>query len=87
MLPVVWSVDTRDYDPGVTAKQLVARVKTALRPGSIILLHDGGGNRRKTVAALPRILDEIAAARLSRRHGHAASERCSAGAGRPGGQM
>jgi peptidoglycan/xylan/chitin deacetylase (PgdA/CDA1 family) len=59
MLPVVWSVDTHDYDPGVTAKKLVARVRTALRPGSIILLHDGGGDRRKTVAALPRILAEI----------------------------
>ena len=59
MLPVVWSVDTHDYDPGVTAKKLVARVRKALRPGSIILLHDGGGDRRKTVAALPRILAEI----------------------------
>ena len=47
MLPVVWSVDTRDYDPGVTAKPLVARVRKALRPGSIILLHDGGGDRRE----------------------------------------
>jgi peptidoglycan/xylan/chitin deacetylase (PgdA/CDA1 family) len=60
MLPVVWSVDSHDYEPGVTAKKLVQRVKKGLRPGSIILLHDGGGNRGKTVAALPRILDEIA---------------------------
>ncbi len=59
LMPVVWSIDTRDYDPGVTAKKLVARVGKALRPGSIILLHDGGGDRRKTVAALPKILDEI----------------------------
>lgn len=60
LMPVVWSVDTHDYDPGVTAKKLVERVRKALRPGSIILLHDGGGDRRKTVAALPKILDEIA---------------------------
>jgi peptidoglycan-N-acetylglucosamine deacetylase len=59
LMPVVWSVDTRDYQPGVTAKKLVALVKRSLRPGSIILLHDGGGNRAKTVAALPKILDEI----------------------------
>lgn len=59
MMPIVWSVDTHDYDPGVTAKKLVARVGKELRPGSIILLHDGGGDRRKTVAALPKILDEI----------------------------
>lgn len=60
MLPVVWSVDPHDYEPGVTSKKLVARVRKALRPGSIILLHDGGGDRRKTIAALPKILDEIA---------------------------
>ena len=59
LLPVVWSVDTRDYEPGVTAKLLIARIHASLRPGSIILLHDGGGDRRKTVAALPKILDEI----------------------------
>ncbi|MDX6378682.1 MAG: peptidoglycan-N-acetylglucosamine deacetylase, partial [Gaiellaceae bacterium] len=60
MLPVVWSIDAHDYQPRVTAKKLVQRVKKALRPGSIILLHDGGGDREKTIAALPRILDEIA---------------------------
>ncbi len=59
LMPVVWSIDPKDYTPGVTAKSLVARIGNALRPGSIILLHDGGGNRRKTVAALPKILDEI----------------------------
>ena len=62
LLPVVWSVDVRDYEPHVTAKALIARVRQALRPGSIILLHDGGGDRRKTVAALPAILDEVAKA-------------------------
>lgn len=62
MLPVVWSVDVRDYDPKVTVKALVARVRKALRPGSIILLHDGGGDRAKTVAALPSILAEVAKA-------------------------
>jgi peptidoglycan/xylan/chitin deacetylase (PgdA/CDA1 family) len=62
MLPVVWSVDVKDYEPNVTAKALIARVRQALRPGSIILLHDGGGDRRKTVAALPTILAEVAKA-------------------------
>jgi peptidoglycan/xylan/chitin deacetylase (PgdA/CDA1 family) len=60
MLPVVWSVDPRDYQPHVTAKALIARIRAGLRPGSIILLHDGGGDRSKTVAALPAILDEVA---------------------------
>ena len=30
-----------------------------VRPGSIILLHDGGGDRSATVAALPRIIRGI----------------------------
>jgi peptidoglycan/xylan/chitin deacetylase (PgdA/CDA1 family) len=62
MLPVVWSVDARDYDPRVTEKTLIARVTRALRPGSIILLHDGGGDRAKTVKALPAILAAVAKA-------------------------
>jgi chitin deacetylase len=28
----------------------------AARPGSIIIMHDGGGNRSQTVEALPRII-------------------------------
>jgi len=30
-----------------------------VRPGSIILLHDGGGDRSATVRALPRIIRGI----------------------------
>jgi peptidoglycan/xylan/chitin deacetylase (PgdA/CDA1 family) len=53
---VLWSVDPADWHPGVTADQLVWRVLTAARPGAIVLLHDGGGNRSATVAALPAII-------------------------------
>ncbi len=38
-----------------------ARVLRAVRPGSIVLLHDGRGDRAQTVAAVPRILDGLAA--------------------------
>ncbi len=55
LLMVLWSTDTQDYTlPGVGAI-----VKTALagaRPGAIILMHDAGGNRSQTVAALPAII-------------------------------
>jgi peptidoglycan-N-acetylglucosamine deacetylase len=55
MLMVLWDVDTEDYTkPGADA---IAR--TALegaRLGSIILMHDGGGDRSETVAALPQII-------------------------------
>jgi peptidoglycan-N-acetylglucosamine deacetylase len=57
---VLWSHDTRDWRrPGVGAIERAAlRNVTA---GSILLLHDGGGNRSQTVAALPRILEGLAA--------------------------
>jgi peptidoglycan-N-acetylglucosamine deacetylase len=56
---VLWSVDPADWQPGVTADQLVWRVLAAVRPGAIVLLHDGGGNRSATVAALPAIIDGL----------------------------
>jgi peptidoglycan/xylan/chitin deacetylase (PgdA/CDA1 family) len=60
MKPLDWSVDPRDWArPGVTA--IIENILDHTRTGSIILEHDGGGNRSQTVAALrvvlPRLLD------------------------------
>jgi peptidoglycan-N-acetylglucosamine deacetylase len=64
MLMVLWSVNPEDYlRPG--ARAIVSRVMAGARPGSIILLHDGGGDRSETVAALPFIIK-----RLRKRHLH-----------------
>jgi peptidoglycan/xylan/chitin deacetylase (PgdA/CDA1 family) len=50
-----WNVDPSDYArPGT--EQLVARVSQAVRPGAIVLLHDGGSDRSQTVAALDRLI-------------------------------
>jgi peptidoglycan-N-acetylglucosamine deacetylase len=52
---ITWDVDPRDWSrPGTGA--IVTRVLGAVRPGSIVLMHDGGGPRGETVAALPTIL-------------------------------
>jgi peptidoglycan/xylan/chitin deacetylase (PgdA/CDA1 family) len=56
---VLWSVDPADWQPGLTADQLIWRVLAAARPGAIVLLHDGGGDRSATVAALPAIIDGL----------------------------
>jgi peptidoglycan/xylan/chitin deacetylase (PgdA/CDA1 family) len=57
---VLYSADTRDYArPGVDT--IVSRALTGLTNGSIILMHDGGGDRSQTVAALPRIIAGIRA--------------------------
>jgi peptidoglycan/xylan/chitin deacetylase (PgdA/CDA1 family) len=60
MTPLDWSVDPRDWSrPGVAS--IVANIMRNTRTGSIILEHDGGGNRSQTIAALkivlPRLLD------------------------------
>jgi peptidoglycan-N-acetylglucosamine deacetylase len=58
MLMVLWTVDTSDYQlPGIEA--IVDRTLTGARPGAIILLHDAGGNRSETVAALPIIIRDL----------------------------
>jgi peptidoglycan/xylan/chitin deacetylase (PgdA/CDA1 family) len=56
---VGWTVDSDDWKkPGVD--QIVANVMNNVRPGSIILMHDGGGDSRaQTVAALKRIIPEL----------------------------
>ncbi|HUO75124.1 MAG TPA: polysaccharide deacetylase family protein [Solirubrobacteraceae bacterium] len=55
MLMVLWSADTKDYTrPGVS--RIVYTAVSGGRPGAIILMHDGGGDRSETVAALPRII-------------------------------
>ena len=55
-LVVLENIDPQDWaKPG--ADIIVQRVKQQRRDGSIILLHDAGGDRSQTVTALPRILD------------------------------
>src|SRR5262249_28892439 len=55
-LVVLESIDPEDWaKPG--ADIILQRVKQQRRDGSIILLHDAGGDRSQTVEALPRILD------------------------------
>ncbi len=55
MLMVLWSTDTSDYTlPGVRA--IVQQALAGAHPGAIILMHDAGGNRAETIAALPDIV-------------------------------
>ncbi|WNM23677.1 polysaccharide deacetylase family protein [Demequina capsici] len=50
--------DWVEQDPEV----LATRLRRAIRPGEIVLVHDGGGERSGTVAALLRVIDERLAA-------------------------
>src|SRR5215831_14245596 len=61
-------IDPNDWRPGRTAEEVAQHVLENLPPcapakrltcGNIILLHDGGGDRRETVRALPMIIEGI----------------------------
>lgn len=55
MLMVLWSIDPGDWRrPGTSA--IVSNVLRHARPGAIVIMHDGGGDRSQTVAALPAII-------------------------------
>jgi len=58
MVPLDWSVDPRDWArPG--ARSIIRTILSNTRPGSIILEHDGGGDRSQTVAALRVFLPRL----------------------------
>jgi peptidoglycan/xylan/chitin deacetylase (PgdA/CDA1 family) len=60
LLMVLWSADTQDYlQPGVST--IVQRALAGAQPGAILLMHDGGGNRAQTIAALPQIITQLRA--------------------------
>jgi peptidoglycan/xylan/chitin deacetylase (PgdA/CDA1 family) len=55
---VLWDIDTDDWQlpgPDVIAGQAVQ----GARNGSIVLMHDGGGDRTQTATALPRIIEGL----------------------------
>ncbi len=55
---ILWTIDTRDWQrPGVSA--IVSTVLAKAKNGSIVLMHDGGGNRSQTVQALPQIITKL----------------------------
>jgi peptidoglycan-N-acetylglucosamine deacetylase len=60
MRTITWDVDPRDWSTPGTAAIYSTIVGTA-RPGSIVLMHDGGGNRSETLAALPQVIATLRA--------------------------
>jgi peptidoglycan/xylan/chitin deacetylase (PgdA/CDA1 family) len=58
MVTVNWDVDPRDWaNPGSGA--ISSNVIQNAHNGSIVVMHDGGGSRSETVAALPAILSHF----------------------------
>ena len=58
MRQVLWTIDTKDWSkPGTAA--IENAILTGARPGAVILLHDGGGDRSQTIEALTYALPKL----------------------------
>lgn len=55
---MMWDISPSDYERPPT-ERLANYVIRRAHPGDIILMHDGGGNRSHTVAALPEIIEAL----------------------------
>jgi peptidoglycan/xylan/chitin deacetylase (PgdA/CDA1 family) len=63
--PLLWSRWGHDWSAGASPRSIADEVTRDLTNGDVLLLHDSDaysvdGSWRRTVAALPRILDEVA---------------------------
>ncbi|MBW4642316.1 MAG: polysaccharide deacetylase family protein [Goleter apudmare HA4340-LM2] len=56
---VMWSQTSADTDTRAKPQVFVKNVLRDAKPGSIVLMHDGGGDRRRTVEALPQIISGL----------------------------
>ena len=55
---IIWNDEARDWStPGTGV--IISRILNLAGDGAIILLHDGGGNRSQTIAALPTIIQTL----------------------------
>ncbi|MFF2951290.1 polysaccharide deacetylase family protein [Kitasatospora sp. NPDC057965] len=60
LVTVLWDVDAKDWSrPG--PEVIADRILSQVRPGSVILMHDGGEDRSQTVAALPAVITGLRA--------------------------
>ncbi|MDZ8105764.1 MAG: polysaccharide deacetylase family protein [Nostoc sp. DedQUE12a] len=59
---IMWSELSGDAErPSPQVPNMVRNVLKNAKPGAIVLMHDGGGNRSRTVQALPEIINGLKA--------------------------
>jgi peptidoglycan-N-acetylglucosamine deacetylase len=56
--PLFWDVDPKDWTRPA-ASTITSRILAQVRPGSVVLMHDGGGDRSHTVAALDATISAL----------------------------
>ncbi|SCG67728.1 polysaccharide deacetylase family protein [Micromonospora halophytica] len=62
MTSVGWRLAVTDWEPPGVG-ELVRRLCDGVRPGAVVLLHDGGGDRSQTVEAVARVVPLLRARR------------------------
>ena len=55
---IMWSSDSVDYSRPAVPK-LINNIFREAKPGGIVLMHDGGGDRSHTIKALPEIISKF----------------------------
>ncbi|MEU4569118.1 polysaccharide deacetylase family protein [Micromonospora sp. NPDC023956] len=60
MRPLGWRLAVGDWEPPGT-DELVRRLLDGVTPGAVVLMHDGGGDRRQTVDAVDRVVPVLRA--------------------------
>ncbi|MGA9377571.1 MAG: polysaccharide deacetylase family protein [Phormidium sp.] len=56
---LMWSADSTDYARRISVNTMINKVLKNAQPGGMILMHDGGGDRKRTVQALPIIINTL----------------------------
>jgi peptidoglycan/xylan/chitin deacetylase (PgdA/CDA1 family) len=59
MVTVNWDVDPHDYAASERPRYIAGAVSKHVRNGSIVVLHDGGGDRSRTVRALALLIHRL----------------------------
>lgn len=60
----LWSLSANDW-LGLTGEEIADRIVGQVTNGSVVLMHDGGGNRPQTVRGLELLLDRLSDLQLS----------------------
>jgi peptidoglycan-N-acetylglucosamine deacetylase len=56
---IEWSIDPRDWEKGKIAQKIQYAVVSQIHSGDIVLLHDGGGDRRETIKAVRALVQDL----------------------------
>ncbi|MFW6026982.1 MAG: polysaccharide deacetylase family protein [Candidatus Woesearchaeota archaeon] len=56
---IEWSLDIKDWRAENSCDIMMERANSYIHEGAIILLHDGGGDRSRTVKLLPKLITKL----------------------------